>query len=194
MGTRCLALLLGGCLLPGLAAAQDWTAFVDRGERFCINLPAAPEVREFRYQPQRGADRPARRYAVRDGARAYAVTVVNLEGTEPTDIAGSVAWEAWRIRRRGGSVSYDAYAQSDRIGGHELHLVNPDATQSFVGIYLHDKRLYTLEATGPAGAPGLLHFLQSLIVIDAEGRPIRYGIEPDGSRGPRVPYPDAGCH
>lgn len=188
-----LAFLLTAWLVPALAASQDWTAFIDRNERFCINLPGTPVIREFRYQPQRGADRPAKSYAVRDGARAYLVTVANLQGTEPTDIAGSVAWEAWRIRRRGGDISYDAYAQSDRIGGHELHIANADATQSFVGIYLHDKRLYTLEATGPAGAPGPLHFIQSLIVIDAEGRPIRYGIEPDGSRGPREPYPDAGC-
>ena len=46
------------------AFGQEWIVYVDRAERFTINLPGQPTVRETIYQPQRGPMLPARIYTV----------------------------------------------------------------------------------------------------------------------------------
>ena len=53
-------------------------------------------------------------------------------------------------------------------------MTNPDQSRTFAGIYLHESRLYILEATVPAKAPqpGLLQ--QSLSFLDAAGKKVRY--------------------
>ncbi len=83
-------------------------------------------------------------------------------------------------------MTYDAYAQVDRIEGHQLHITNRDKSLTFVGIYLHARRLYILEATVPPGSPGAAHFQQSLSILDEEGNRIRYELDADGNRSGRV--------
>ena len=176
-------------------AAAQWMEFEDRREFFSVNFPAEPLITEAAYQPQRGMPLPARIYTVRDGPRLYMVTVVNFATANVVDVPGAVAWEAWNFRKRGGTVTYDAYAQVDRIGGHQMHLTNPDKTQSFVGIYLHARRLYVLEARVPADSPGAVHFQQSLQILDDTGARIRYRIADDGTRGERdIGFDPVVCH
>ena len=154
-GITAAALILS---LPGRSLAQEWIEYVNRAERFGVNLPGPPTVLETTYQPQRGAALKARVYRVQDGPRRYSVTVVDYAGADPTDVRGSIAWETWNIRKRGGTITYDAFAQVDRIEGHELHIINSDKTLTNVAIHLHARRLYILEATGPPNSPGALHF------------------------------------
>ena len=191
---RAAALALAVCLTPSMSAAQ-WVEFEDRAEFFSVNFPGTPTVTTTMYQPQRGSPMPARVYVVQEGRRRYSVMVVNFTSANIMDVAGSVAWEAWNFRRRGGEVTYDAYAQVDRIGGHQLHMNNPDGTQSFIGIYLHARRLYVLEATAPPDTPGAVHFQQSLQVLDENGQRIRYMYADDGSRGARdIGFDPVVCH
>jgi hypothetical protein len=181
--------LVVGILIVSASAqisAQDWIEYVNREDRFIINLPGQPTVREITYRPQRGALRKGRVYAVEDGARTYSVTVIDFAGAMPSDVRGSVAWEAWNIRRRGGEITYDAFAQVDRIDGHELHITNTDKTTTLAALYLHASRLYVLEATVPANSPGALHFQQSLVVLDEQGKRIRYELDADGNRSFRI--------
>lgn len=173
--------------------AQTWIEFVDKAERFGVNLPGTPDVHDLSYRSWRGATVPARVYTVKDGARSYSVTVVNYQTVTDkgdlgvTDVLGSIAWAAWSVRKRPGvEITYDAYAQADRIEGHEIYLVNTDRTQTRVGIFLHASRLYILEATVPAGSPPPLQFQQSLEIFDAEGVRVRYRIDADRNRT-RVP-------
>ena len=169
--------------------------FEDRAEFFSVNFPVEPMVRTITYQPQRGVTRQAREYRVEDGGRRYIVTVVDYAGAAVVDVPGAVAWEAWNFRKRGGVATYDAYAQVDRVGGHQLHITNPDRTQSFVGIYLHARRLYILEATVPADSPGAMHFQQSLQILDETGQRLRYLINDDGTRGARdIGFDPVVCH
>ena len=115
------------------------------------------------------------------------MTVVNLTGIkEPSDVKGSVAWEAWNFRKRGGRVTYDAYAQVDRIEGHNINITNPDKTLTFAAIHVHARRLYILEATVPPDTPGAVHFQQSLSILDEAGVRIRYELDWDGNRAKRV--------
>ncbi len=183
-----VAALTWAAAAPVPAFAQEWIEFTNRADRFHVNFPGQPVVRETTYQAQRGKPVPARVYTVQDGPRRYSVTVATFEGagTQPSDVRGSIAWEAWNFRKRGGEITYDAFAQIDRIDGHQLHITNRDQTVTIVAIHLLNSRLYILEATGPPGSPGAVHFQQSLMILDEAGQRIRYEIEVDGSRGVRI--------
>jgi len=173
------------------ASAQDWIEYVDQAERFGVTLPGQPVIQEITYTSWRQRTLPARVYTVNDGPSRYSVTVVDYSLVEEvTDVIGSIAHEAWKIRRRGGEITFDAYAQADRIAGHELYVTNPDKSRTMVGIFLHAKRLYILEATVPPGAAPPLQFQQSLRVLDEDGERIRYNINADGQRTGRVPPTD----
>jgi len=165
---------------------QEWIVYVDRAERFTINFPGQPTISERMYEPQRGPMLPARIYTVQDGPRRYQVTVVNYAGANVNDVPHAVAWEAWNYRKRGGDVTYDSFANVDRINGHQLHITNADKTVTIVGIYLHARRLYILEARVPPNTPGALHFQQSLQVLDEQGKRIRYNVDENGDRSTRA--------
>jgi hypothetical protein len=167
-------------------AAQEWIEYVNREDRFIVNLPGRPTAREISYRPQRGAMRKGRVYTVDDGPRQYSVTVIDFAGAMPSDVRGSIAWEAWNIRKRGGDITYDAFAQVDRIDGHEMHITNADKTTTLAALYLHASRLYILQATVPPNSPGALHFQQSLVILDEEGKRIRYELDADGNRSFRI--------
>jgi len=184
---RTVAVAVAVGLVPAAVWAQEWVEYVDRTERFSINFPAQPTVRDITYQVQRGAPAKARVFAVQDGPRLYSVTVVNLANVaQPSDVKGAVAWEAWQFRKRGGEVTFDAFSQVDRIDGHQLQITNPDKSLTVVGIYVHARRLYILEATVPPRTPGAVHFQQSLMILDEDGKRIRYELDADGNRTHRV--------
>jgi hypothetical protein len=172
------------------AFAQEWIDYRDTVERFAVNFPGQPAIQDIMYKPQRGPMLKARVYSAHSGTQRYSVTVVNLTGLEPSDVAGSVAWEAWNFRKRGGQITYDAFAQVDRIDGHSLQITNPDKTRTYVAIHRLGKKLYVLEATGPADAPGLVLFQMSLQILDENGKRIRYNLDSDGYRTTRVPDRD----
>ena len=191
--TRTVAVAAMLCL-PVAALAQEWTEFEDRTEHFSINFPGQPTIQDITYEPQRGGPLKGRVFRVQDGPRLYSVTVINLAGlTRASDFKGAVAWEAWNFRKRGGEITYDAFAQVDSIDGHQLHITNRDKTVTVVGIYNHAKRLYILEATTPANTPGAIHFQQSLIILDDEGKRIRYELDSEGNRLSRITNMDGIC-
>ena len=183
------AVLLLSVSAPALA--QDSREYVDKAERFGVSLPRQPAIREITYTSWRKATLPARVYTVEDGPGHYSVTVVNYAtATDVTDVLGSIAFAAWNIRRKGGQITYDAYAQADRIEGHELHITHPDGSVTFAAIYLHARRLYILEATVPRGSVPPLEFQQSLVIFDEKGVRVRYEIDAEGQRTARVPSAD----
>ena len=63
---------------------------------------------------------------------------------------------------------------------HSIHcsfipgLTNPDASRSYVAIYLHENRLYVLDATVAKGQPPPLIFQQSFAMLGPDGNNIRY--------------------
>jgi hypothetical protein len=166
--------------------AQEWTEFMDRAERFGVNFPGQPEVKASTYMSEDGKTLPSRVYSAHQGPERYSLTVVHYTGVEPTFVRASIAWAAWNFRKRGGEVTYDAFAQVDRIEGHQLQITNRDQSRTFVAIHLHARRLYILEATVPQGWPPPGHFQQSLTILDEQGKSIRYELDADGNRTTRI--------
>ncbi len=208
MRTLLLALL---ALVPaGILLAQAWVNYQNTTDFFSINFPepAEPLVREITWPSEYGAEFPGRVYTMAEGPATYSVTVIDytdsqqihLDRTNSTEADSPVTYEYWRIdviasvayaarqfRERGGDVTYDAWHHVDRVAGHQLNITNADESRSFVGIYLHEARLYIVEATVPKGYPPQSQFQQSLGFIDEQGRNIRYDWGDDGSliRGTR---------
>ena len=207
-GLQALSAVIGLALLtPANILAQGWQQYVDRAEYFSINFPAVAEVRDIDYASEYGATLPAKAYTVRKDDILYSVTVVNYNVAEQAylelpdrtdegnnkslwlyDQRASVAYAARNIRLRGGEVTYDAWHHIDMVEGHQLQVTNPDNSRTYAGMYLHDGRLYIVEATVPEGGLPQGLFQQSLTFLDEEGLRIRYQLSPDGT-SKRVPLP-----
>jgi hypothetical protein len=114
------------------------------------------------------------------------------------DILGSIQYAATQYRYRPGvKVNFDNFHYINLITGHQLQLDNPDGTRTYVAIYLHENRLYILDATVTRTAPAPIIFQQSFEVLDAEGKAIRYRTYyfdklPEQKLGRRANDPGAG--
>ena len=183
-----------------VASGQGWVEYINKTDLFIVNFPGEPVITETTHYSAYDANFPARVYTVDNERGRYQITVVDYRETEAihlartnrteanssssvwiTDVRASIANAAQMFRIRGGEVTYDAWADIDKIEGHQLQITNPDQTRSFVSIHLHDSRLYILEGTVPARAPAPGIFQQSLGILDEEGRRIRYIMNVDGN-------------
>ena len=173
---------------------QQWAEFRSDQDRFAIGFPSGqPEITEIAYASEYGAAFPARVYQSEHEGSRYSVTVVDYsdarevhaERTNTTnaddgslywavDVLGSIAYAAWNIRKRGGEITYDAFHYIQRVAGHQLQLTNSDDSRTFAGIYLHETRLYIVEATVPPGSRPPIMFQQSMSLFDEEGNTFNY--------------------
>ena len=202
-----LALGLG---LPGAAYAQGWIKYINEEDQFVVNFPGEPALAEVDYITESGATIPSRVYSVENADSRYAITVVDYTVAEQAhvarcrrleaeldivspnecrgrdhlaDIRGSLAFEAWNIRRRNsdGEITYDAFGQVDGVPGHQIQILHPDESRSFIGLYMLDRRLYVLEGTVPGEDPPPGLFQQSLGMLDEQGRRVRYESDDEGN-------------
>ena len=90
------------------------------------------------------------------------------------DLAGAMIYATWTFMQRDAKVTELIWNNIDLVEGHLLHLTNPDKSRTFVGIFMHENKLYISEATVPAGYPEPGLFQQSLAFIDENGKGIRY--------------------
>jgi hypothetical protein len=77
-----LAIGLAVLMISTSAAAQEWIDYTSREDRFSVNFPSTPTIREFTYTSWRAIKLPARTYTVERGAEKYSVTVVDYTGAE----------------------------------------------------------------------------------------------------------------
>tara|TARA_B100001123_G_scaffold319805_1_gene358568 strand:+ start:52 stop:690 length:639 start_codon:yes stop_codon:yes gene_type:complete len=178
-------------LCSGPAFTQTWIDYYSSLDDFRIRAPGEFEVEEMAYPSEYGVVLPARKYNYSQGGDNYSVTVVDYTQAErlheerdrneaeyllywEIDIRASVAYAATSFRQRGGQVTYDAYHYIDRVEGHQLQITNENESRTYAAIYLHDSRLYIIEATVVPGSlpPGM--FQQSLSFMDQNGERIRY--------------------
>ncbi len=170
--------------LTTAAFAQDWIEFTDKAEMFSVNLPEQPKIEDVTMESEYGAMLTGKKYTANQRNNHYYVTVWNYLDAEVTDVRGSYAYLAhlFREREKGSELTYDAFAQIDRIEGHQLQFTRPDKRRLFIAIHLHKSRLYVLEADVAAGQPPPALFQASLSILDEEGRGVRYNIDADGNR------------
>lgn len=196
-------------IFPGLSVAQDWTKYVNERDQFIVNFPGEPGIRDVDYITESGATIPSRIYSVENESGRYALTVVDYTVAEQAhvalcrrleveteqispnqclgrghlrDIDGAIAYQAWNIRHRdSGEITYDAFGRIDGVPGHQLQILLPDESRSFIGIYMLDRRLYVLEGTVPGDYPPPGLFQQSLGLLDDMGRRVRYEGDAEGN-------------
>lgn len=202
---------LAVCLaVPGAALAQGWIKYHGERDQFIVNFPGEPEITEIDYISETGVPIPARVYSVENRGSRFAITVVDYTQAEQAhidfcraqeaagerispnqcrgrghlrDIDGSIAYEAWNLRRRNADseITYDAFGRVDGVRGHQLQFLHPDGARSFIGLYLEGRRLYVLDGKVPGNAPPPGLFQQSLGMLDEMGRRIRYQGDREGN-------------
>jgi len=180
--------------------AQD-VEFASREDRFTCVFPSQPKVTETTYQAQHEVLLPTRVYTSSQGQSRYSMTVVDYNqaqrlltekakscpvGAEPclggpgdeghwrSDIRGALDWATWQIMKRDAKVTSFVWAAMDGVEGRQLHLTNPDKSRTFVGIFMHENKLYISEGTVPPGYPEPALFQQSLGWLDENGIGLRY--------------------
>ena len=181
--------------LSAPALAQEWIEYTSREDLFTVNFPGNPTVREITYATEYGVTLPAHVHSYQAGPNRYAVTVVDYSNIQKLhaarlancdkypnlcgnpwagELRGAMDYAAGSFLRRDVKVSDYAYSQTERIEGRRMQLVNPDRSQTFVMIHMHENRLYILEGTVPANAPPPGLFQQSLGFVDKNGVRVRY--------------------
>jgi len=189
--------------VSGSAFAQGWIEYVSRADSFTLNFPADPKVQDITYTSEYGAMLPARVYSHASGPNRYSLTVVDYSDAErihaarakacppdahtgctgapytgvgswKIDVRGAPEYASWSFMQRKATITFFGWSFVDLVEGRQLHLTNPDGSRAFVGIYMHENRLYILEATVPRGSPEPGLFQQSLGFIDKDGKGIRY--------------------
>lgn len=202
---RLAPLALAGLMYFGAAPVPAQVEYVHRTDRFAITFPVMPQVEETTRLSAHGVVFPARVYSAQSGPSRYLLTLIDYtdaqrrhrERPDQTDassgagfwimdVRASMAYAAQTIRERvreaGGEVTYEGWADIDKIEGHQMQITNADRTRTYVGIHLNASRLYILEATAPQAYPPPAWFQQSLQFIDEAGMRIRYTFDPDGQR------------
>lgn len=186
-----LLTVLSALFFAGTSFAQGRIEYTSTADQFRIHTPGEFEVSDIVYPSEYGAEFPARLYSYEDGANRYSVTVVDYTEAErihserpnrseadyllywEVDVRASIAYAAWNLRQRG-EVTYDAYHYIDRVEGHQLQITDPDQSRTYAAIYLHDSRLYIIDATVAPRSPPPGMFQQSFEFIDSDGDRIRY--------------------
>ncbi len=166
-------------MLSVAASAQSWVEYASIEDRFHAVFPAEPSVEEVEWVSEDSSVVPGRRYSAASGDNIYSLTVYDYRESSFTNMRGSMAHVATSFRGRG-EVTLDAYAQLDRIAGHQLQLTEPSGRELYVALHLHDWLLYVTEASVPFASPRGTMFQHSLSITDENGVRVRYNR--DGTR------------
>src|SRR5712671_1314005 len=188
--------------VSGPLFAQEWIEFASREDRFTCNFPTQPKVTETVYRSQHEADLPARIYSATQGQSRYSVTVVDFNqaqriltekakscpaGAEPclggpgdeghwkADIRGAIDWETWQLLKRDAKVTLFVWAAMDLVEGRTMQLTNnADQSRTFIGLFMHENKLYITEGAVAKGYPEPALFQNSLGWLDENGIGLRY--------------------
>src|SRR5919109_845581 len=131
-------LVLCALMLVQSAAAQEWTEYTNRVDRFTVPAPGEPKVDTIRWDSEYGATFPGRVYTWTQGRSRYSVTVIDYSDAErihsevnhiayqggpgywTIDIMASIDYAAMRYRQKPGvMVTYDAWNYIERVTGHQ---------------------------------------------------------------------------
>src|SRR5260370_36614151 len=131
------------------AGAQGWREYEYPNEGFTVAFPAEPKVETTSYQASGGRLVEARVYSVLQEGGEFKVTVADLSHTEMSE--GNVMAYAVLMLSRGGEVKIDIPHSTRRIIGRQASIDRVDGSQTYASVFFHNRRLYQIEGTVPAG-------------------------------------------
>ena len=153
--------------------AQEWTEYRNLEDHFAVSAPGEPKAEKIQWKSEYASMFPGTVYRWQVGANRYSVTVIDYSDSEAIyranhhsddfqqaaywqiDILGSIQYAATKLYRMkpGVKVAFDAFHYINLVTGHQLSLINPDQSRTFVALYLHENRLYILDATVTKASP-----------------------------------------
>jgi hypothetical protein len=148
------------------AGAQNWKEYEYPNEGFTVAFPAEPKVEATSYQAAGGRLVEARVHSVVQEGGEFKVTVADLSHAEMSE--GFVMAYAVMMLSRGGEVKFDVPHSTRRIIGRQASIDGVDGRQIYASIFFHNRRLYQIEGTVPAGgsAAEAIRFQQSFDFTD----------------------------
>jgi hypothetical protein len=148
------------------AGAQSWKEYEYRNEGFTAAFPAEPKVETTSYQAAGGRLVEARVYSVVREGGAFKVTIADLSQTEMSE--GHVMAYAVLMLSRGREVLFDIPHSTRRIIGRQASIEGVDGSQTYASVFFHNRRLYQIEGTAPAGGStaDAIRFQQSFDFTD----------------------------
>jgi hypothetical protein len=91
------------------------------------------------------------------------------------DERGALMYATFKLLQRDARLDFLSWEWMDMVEGNSVQLTsNADKSRTFAWIGMHDRRLYVVEGTVPAGTPEPGLFQQSIGFVDKDGNGIRY--------------------
>jgi hypothetical protein len=132
------------------AGAQGWREYEYPSEGFTAAFPAEPKVETTSYQAPGGRMVEARVYFVVQEGGEFKVTVAEMSPTEISE-GDVMAYAVMMLSRRKGEVNFNIPHSTRRIIGRQASIDGVDGSQTYASVFFHNRRLYQIEGTVPAG-------------------------------------------
>lgn len=153
------------------AGAQDWKEYEYPNEAFTADFPAAPKVETTSYQAPGRRLVEARVYSVLQEGGEFKVTVADMSDIEESE-GNVMAYAVFMLSRRG-ELKFNIPHATRRVVGRQASIDGIDGSQTYVSVFFHNRRLYQIEGTVPAGGAtaDAFRFQQSFDFTDGWRRP-----------------------
>jgi hypothetical protein len=163
---RLITFLVATTVASASAGAQGWKEYEYPNEGFTAAFPADPKVETASYRAPGGRLVEARVYSVVREGGAFKVTIADLSDTEMSE--GNIMAYAVLMLSRGGEVKIDIPHSTRRIIGRQASIDGVDGSQTYASVFFHNRRLYLIEGTVPAGGSNAdgIRFQQSFDFTD----------------------------
>jgi hypothetical protein len=147
---RLIALLIAIVAASTAAGAQGWREYEYLSEGFTAAFPAEPKVETTSYQTPGGRLVQARVYFVLHEGGEFKVTVADMSNTDVSE-GNVMAYAVMMLSRRKGEVNFNIPHSTRRIIGRQASIDGVDGSQTYASVFFHNRRLYQIEGTVPAG-------------------------------------------
>jgi hypothetical protein len=170
---RLIAFIVALFVASAPAGAQGWKEYEYPNETFTTSFPAEPKIETTTYRAPGGRLVEARAYSVLQEGGEFKVTVADMPDIE--DSPGNVmAYAVFMLSRRGELILNVTHV-TRRIIGRQAIIEGADGRQTYVSVFFHNRRLYQIEGTVPAGGSNTdaFRFQQSFDFTDGWRLPER---------------------
>jgi hypothetical protein len=131
------------------AGAQGWKEYEYPNETFTVSFPAEPKVETTSYKAPGGRSVEARVYSVLQAGDEFKVTVADMSDTEESP-GNVMAYAVFMLSRRG-ELKVNIPHATRRVIGRQAIIDGADGSHTYVSVFFHNRRLYQIEGTVPAG-------------------------------------------